>query len=222
MGGEVIILSVTCSGLSVQAACGNVSLKAAVVWKAMSPGRPAASRVTQPAGRAGAVTVSKSSRTRGPHWSSTVHRSPSSHGSLLLSCRQPVSGSQPSVVQTLPSSHEAGGPPAHRPDPLQVSSVEQALASSQAKPAGSWLSWQEPDRQMSGLSQAESPGSPQAFPLAAGPSLTQPSTGSHESMVQTLPSSHEAGGPPAHTPEPLHASAVVQALASSQAKPAGS
>src|SRR5437870_9804792 len=60
----------------------------------------------------------------------------------------------------------------------------------------------------------------QALPSSHGAVLgacTQPVAGSHESMVQTFPSSQLRAGPPVHRPFE-QASPVVQALPSSQAK----
>ena len=63
-------------------------------------------------------------------WSPVVHALPSSQGSLLFTCVQPVAGLQESVVHTLLSLQLGGGPPWQLP-PAQVSLVVQALPSSQ-------------------------------------------------------------------------------------------
>jgi len=57
-----------------------------------------------------------------------VQALPSSHGSVLSVCVQPVAGLQLSVVHTLPSSQFRAAPPTQTP-PLQVSLVVQALPS---------------------------------------------------------------------------------------------
>jgi hypothetical protein len=57
-----------------------------------------------------------------------VQRLPSSQGSVLFVCTQPVAGSHESSVQTVPSLQLSGGPPTQLP-PLQVSFVVQAFPS---------------------------------------------------------------------------------------------
>jgi hypothetical protein len=63
------------------------------------------------------------------HVSPTVQASPSSHGSALSVCTQPVAGSQLSSVQTFPSSQSGGAPPTQVPSE-HVSPVVQASPSS--------------------------------------------------------------------------------------------
>jgi hypothetical protein len=48
-------------------------------------------------------------------WSPVVHALPSSQGSLLFTCVQPVAGLQASVVHTLLSLQLGGGPPTQVP-----------------------------------------------------------------------------------------------------------
>ena len=57
-----------------------------------------------------------------------VHALPSLHGLVLFTFRHPMSGSQLSSVQTLPSPQLGGGPPTHTP-PEQASPDVQALPS---------------------------------------------------------------------------------------------
>src|SRR5207244_10752266 len=66
------------------------------------------------------------------HVSLVVQALPSSHGTVLGACTQPVAGSHESVVHTFPSSQLRAGPPVHRPFE-QVSPVVHALPSSQAR-----------------------------------------------------------------------------------------
>jgi hypothetical protein len=138
-----------------------------------------------------------------------------------------------SVVQTLPSLQFGGGPPTQTP-PLQVSAVVQALPSLQAavllaltQPvAGSHESVVQrfPSSQFGGGPPTQTPALQPSPTVQASPSLqaavllalTQPVAGSHESVVQTLPSSQLASGPATQMPPP-HVSAAVQALPSSQA-----
>ena len=136
-------------------------------------------------------------------------------------------------MQTLPSSQLMAVPLQER-SAWQWSSVVQALASLQGAKlgvcvqplAGSQAS------SLQGLRSSQLGGGPptqappaqvsavvQAFPSlheAVLGVLTQPVAGTHESSVQTLPSSQLGGAPPTHAP-PLQVSFVVQALASSQA-----
>ncbi len=58
------------------------------------------------------------------HVSVVVQLLPSSHGPPVGTYVQPMGSWQPVPVQTLPSSHDGGGPPTHVP-PLQVSLVVQ-------------------------------------------------------------------------------------------------
>ena len=60
-----------------------------------------------------------------------VQALPSLQATALLVCVQPVAGTQPSVVQMLPSSQLGGGPPVQAP-PEQTSPVVHALPSLQA------------------------------------------------------------------------------------------
>ena len=171
--------------------------------------------------------------------SSIVHASPSSHGSELSVLTHPVAGSHVSSVQMLPSSQSAGAPPTQVPA-AHVSPTVQASPSSH----GSVLlaNSQTPPRQLSvvqGLPSSQSAttmqvmqpgmgdptqvpaeqvsawvhGMPSSHEIVLFP-LTQPRTGSQESVVQMLPSSQSGAGPPTHTPA-SHVSSVVQALPSS-------
>src|SRR5438128_6343968 len=74
-----------------------------------------------------------------PLWqvSVCVQASPSSQDAVFGVCTQPVAGSQLSSVHPLLSSQFRGGPPTHSPS-LQVSSVVQALPSSQGSVFGTW------------------------------------------------------------------------------------
>ena len=123
-------------------------------------------------------------------------------------------------------------PPAQTP-PWQVSPKVQALPSLQVVPSVTGLFWQPSvGLQVSvvqGLPSSQLRGGPprhwpaehwspvvQAFPSSHGRETfwwTQPVAGTHESAVQTLPSSQLGGGPPTHVP-PEHVSFAVQALPS--------
>ena len=67
------------------------------------------------------------------HVSFVVHASPSVQAIVLFVCVHPDAGSQPSVVQTFPSSQFSAGPPTQTPPP-QVSFVVHTLPSLQAAP----------------------------------------------------------------------------------------
>src|SRR3990172_3473892 len=69
--------------------------------------------------------------------SPVVQASPSLHGAVLFTWAQPVAGSQPSSVHTLPSSQLGAGPPTHVP-PAQASPVVQASPSLQGTVLFTW------------------------------------------------------------------------------------
>src|SRR5881397_2508642 len=144
------------------------------------------------------------------HVSLVVQALPSSHGTVLGACTQPVAGSHESVVQTFPSSQPRAGPPVHRPFE-QVSPVAGSQESSvQTLPSSQCRDWPMhlPPPQASPVVQA--------LPSSHGAVFgvwTQPLFGSQESSVQGLSSSQSSDGPPTHTPA-AHMSAVVQALPS--------
>src|SRR5439155_24612025 len=160
-----------------------------------------------------------------------VQALPSSHGTVLGACTQPVAGSHESVVHTFPSSQLRAGPPVHRPLE-QVSPVVHALPSSQARvfaacthpTAGSQESVVQtlPSSQASGGPPWHAPFAHvsrvvHAFPSSHAAVLVvmtpSPVAGSQESSVQTLPSS-QCRDWPMHVPAP-QASPVVEALPSS-------
>ncbi len=164
--------------------------------------------------------------------SAVVQASASSQGATLLACWQPSTVSQESSVQTLPSPQSGGAPPTQEPA-AQVSTVVQALASSQG--ATLLACWQPstvsqessvqtlPSPQSGGAPPTQEPAAQvstvvQALASSQGATLLacwQPSTVSQESSVQTLPSPQSGGAPPTQEPA-AQVSAVVQALASSQ------
>ena len=164
--------------------------------------------------------------------SAVVQASPSSHAFVLGAWTHPVAGSHESSVQTSASSQSGAGPPAHSP-PAQASEVVQALPSSQGAVLSVWTqpsAWSHASSVQGFPSLQSGAGPPthappaqasavvQTSPSSHGAvlgSCTQPLAGSHESSVQPFASSHSGAGPPTHSP-PAHASAVVQALASSQ------
>src|SRR5205814_2009741 len=153
-------------------------------------------------------------------------------GAVLSVLTQPLAGLQESSVQTLPSLQLGGAPPTQVP-PLHVSAVVQALPSLQGavllaftQPlAGLQESSVQtlPSLQLGGAPPTQVPPLPVSAGVPAVPSLqgavlsvlTQPLAGLQESSVQTLPSLQLGGAPPTQLP-PLHVSAVVQALPSSQ------
>jgi len=160
-----------------------------------------------------------------------VQAFPSSQGWELLAYKQPCDGSQRSSVHPLPSSQLGAAPPTQLP-PKQVSSVVQALWSSQ----GSLLLVKTqplPESQVSvvhplpsshtgGPPPTQAPLEQVSLVVQASPSLqaatlftfTQPLAGSQESSVQTLPSLQSGAAPPTQVP-PAQASLVVQASPSS-------
>jgi hypothetical protein len=139
---------------------------------------------------------------------------------------------QESVVHTFPSSQFNNVPP--QAPPAQVSLVVHAFPSSQGLEllalvhpvAESHPSSVQgfPSSQFGGAPPTQTPRLQTSFVVQALPSLqevllldnTQPCTGSHVSVVQTLPSLHTGGGPPTQFPSE-QVSFVVQALPSSQA-----
>jgi hypothetical protein len=161
-----------------------------------------------------------------------VHTDPSSQGRLWLANWQPLTLSQLSAVQGLPSLQTLAAPPWQTP-PLQASPVVQSLASLQASVEftkaqpllGSQLSAVQglPSLQLAGLAPVQLPSlqrSPlvQALPSSHGTLTgvnTQPFTGSQESLVQALPSLQVLAVPGAQLPD-LQASLRLQTLPSSQ------
>src|SRR6185436_13327207 len=156
---------------------------------------------------------------------------PSSHGSVLSVCVQPVAGLQPSSVQGLLSLQSGGGPPWHVPPP-QVSFVVQALPSSHGSVLFVWVQPVEglqPSSVQGLLSLQSGAGPPwqvppphvsfvvQALPSSHGSVLfvcVQPVAGLQPSSVQGLLSLQFGAGPPWQVPPP-HVSVVVQASPSS-------
>jgi len=155
------------------------------------------------------------------HVSWVVQALPSSHGAVLLACRQPRARSQESVVHTFPSLQLGGDPPTQLPFPSQVSWVVQALPSShgavlfvRTQPlAGLQESVVQtfPSLQLGGGPPRQCPAPSQVSPVVhALPSLqgavlfvcTQPLAGLQESVVQTFPSLQLGGGPPRQCPAP--------------------
>ncbi|MEE9471062.1 MAG: hypothetical protein V3W32_05030, partial [Gemmatimonadota bacterium] len=149
--------------------------------------------------------------------SDVVQASPSSQDAALFAFTQPLAESHESSVQTFPSSQFGAAPPTQAP-PAQVSDVVQASPSSQeavlsafthpvaelhessvqtlpSSQFGAAPPTQAPAEQVSAVVQA-SPSSHEAVLLA----VTQPVAGSHESVVQTLPSSQFGAAPPTQAP----------------------
>jgi hypothetical protein len=161
-----------------------------------------------------------------------VHASPGAQGLSLGVYVQPLSATQTSSVQGLPSSQPTGTPGVQLPLP-QMSLAVQALLSSQ----GAWLSevtqpWPGshassvqtlPSSQVMGAPALHAPPSQMsptvhAFPSEQGALFAvnvQPVSGAQASSVQMFPSSHGSAGPPLQLP-PSHVSLVEHALPSSQ------
>jgi hypothetical protein len=151
---------------------------------------------------------------------------------VLLLCRQPLPGSQLSVVQGFESLHDAGGPALHAP-PAHTSPTVQALPSLHANVllaltqplAGLQLSLVHPfeSSQSGGGPPLHAPPPQVSLVVQALPSLhaavllvlTQPLAGLQLSVVQAFESLHDKGEPPLQTPPP-QVSLVVQALPSLQ------
>jgi hypothetical protein len=152
---------------------------------------------------------------------------------------QPKTGSQLSVVHTLPSSQSSGVPGVHTPA-WQVSPPLHTLASLHEVPfntgvlaqpvAASQLSVVQtlPSLQSSALAGVHTPFWQVSFPLQTSPSAHEeplgsgavwhPAIGSQLSVVQTLPSLHASGLPAAHTAA-WQVSTPLQTLASAQEVP---
>ena len=161
-----------------------------------------------------------------------VQASPSLQGAVLLTCAQPLAGSQLSSVQTLPSSQLGAGPTTQIP-PAQVSPVvqeslslqdtvlfrwTQPVAGSQPSSVHTFPSSQSVAGPTTQIPPAQVSLAVQASPSLQGAALfvwTQPTAGSQLSSVQAFPSSQFGPGPPTQTP-PLQASSVVQASPSLQ------
>jgi len=166
-----------------------------------------------------------------------VHALPSSHAPVLAALLHPAAGSQVSVVQTLRSSQLGAAPPTHVPR-LQVSLVVHALPSSQGAAfgvatqpiAGSQVSLVQtfPSLQFGAAPPMQAPPLQTSLVVQALPSsqadrlavLVHPVAGSQVLVVQTLPSSQLGAAPPTQVPA-AQVSAVVQGLASSQARVLG-
>jgi hypothetical protein len=156
-------------------------------------------------------------------------------------CVEPVAGEQASTVQGSPSSSwtAVSGVPRQVPDALQASPVVQAFPSEQGcefvgvcvttPVAALHESWVQglpsstgvgvpthtPDALQASLVVQAFP-SEHAVPADTGTCVTTPVAGLQESAVHGLPSSICAAeiGVPAHAPEALHVSPVVQAFPS--------
>ncbi len=167
------------------------------------------------------------------HRSPWVHTLPSLHARVLLVVTQPSFASQDSVVQRLPSSQVVAAPGRQTPSE-HASPTVQALPSLQLSVVG--VNTQPPVcEQLSAVHGLPSlqgvvvPGV-QMPPPHTSPTVqelpseqermlyvvTQPLTGSHASVVQTLPSSQVLDAPGTHSPL-THASPTVQTLPSVQA-----
>src|SRR5262249_1451990 len=124
-----------------------------------------------------------------------VQRLPSSHGvrSASVVWVQPVAGSQLSAVRLLPSLQLGGGPPT-QPPPGQVSGAGRAL---RASPGAGWFVCRQPRK---GSQESSVHGLPS---LQGGfGTITQPTPGWHESVVQRLWSSQTRGVPSTPTQAP--------------------
>lgn len=166
------------------------------------------------------------------HTSLLVQGCPSPQEFELLVWVQPDAGLQESSVHTFPSSQFGAGPGTQAP-PWHVSVVVQALPSLQGNELSAW-------RHPTAESQKSSVHTLLSLQLGAGPGMQlppeqvsfvvqalpslhglvllacmQPPAGSHESSVQTFPSSQFSGEPGTQLP-PEQASLVVQALLSLQ------
>jgi hypothetical protein len=160
-----------------------------------------------------------------PAWqvSSPLQTSASAHGVPLSTgvLAQPKTGSQPSVVQALPSSQSSAVPAVHTP-PWQVSSPLQTSPSAHGVPfatgvfvqpvSGSQVSVVQTllSSQLSGAPAVQTPAWQVSSPLQRSPSvhgvpfatgvLEHPKMGSQLSVVQTLPSSQSSGVPAVQAP----------------------
>jgi len=166
-----------------------------------------------------------------------VQALPSSQGATLGTLLHPVAALHESSVQPFKSSQFGGAPPTHAPAE-QVSLVVQALPSSQGAALGLAMqprAWSQeslvhrlPSSQLGAAPPMHMPALQTSLVVQALPSsqakrlavLVQPLIGSHESVVQTLPSSQLGGGPPTQVPA-AQVSAEVQGFPSSQAVPLG-
>jgi len=162
--------------------------------------------------------------------SAVVHAFPSSHGTVLLVCVQPVAGLQLSSVHVLESLQFLGKPDVHVP-PVHVSPTVQALPSLQGtvllvcrQPrAASQVSFVHTfeSSQLGAAPPRQVPALQVSFVVHAFPSLHElvllewahPVEALQLSSVQTLPSSQLGGAPPTQTPA-LQVSAVVHAFPS--------
>lgn len=139
--------------------------------------------------------------------SPVVHALSSSQDAVLLVLWQPALGSQLSVVQGLPSSHNVAAPPKH-PPPLQESPVVQLLSSLQLPAVGA-------KRQPAAASQLSAVhGLPSSQPTEAPPVQVPPAQASP--AVQALPSSQAAVLLVLLQPACGSQTSVVQGLLSSQ------
>jgi hypothetical protein len=160
-----------------------------------------------------------------PAWqvSSPLQTSPSGQGVPLSTglVVQPKTGSQLSVVHTLPSSQVSGVPAVHTP-PWHVSSPLQTSPSRQGVPLTTVVFWQPVtgsqlsvvhgllSSQLSAVPAVHTPPWQVSLPLQTLPSghavpfttgvLEQPKAGSQLSVVHTLLSSQLSGGPAVQTP----------------------
>jgi hypothetical protein len=155
----------------------------------------------------------------------------------------PSTGSHMSTVQALPSSMMGGMPGIQMLPAAQISTPLQRFPSEQLAPTGSGSCCGPPvgvhESAVQGLPSSRTGGVPgrhapvlsqTSLPLQRLPSgqavpadkgvCTAPVAGSHESVVQGLPSSTPSGGPPTHVPF-AHRSAVVHALPSLHEVPFG-
>src|SRR5262245_55933042 len=141
---------------------------------------------------------------------------PSSQGSVFGVCTHPVVGLHESFVHTFWSLQSTVAPDVQFPL-TQVPAVAHAFAVLHTTPLATARPTHAPFAHVSPVVQAFP--SLQAIVLFV---CRQPSTGSQESLVHTLPSPQLIGVPTHVAVPPLHASPVVQTLPSSQGVPVGS
>ena len=165
-----------------------------------------------------------------PHLSPVVQELPSSQGSVLASCVQPLAAAQPSFVHMLSSLQSVAAPGKHAP-PLQVSPKVQALLSLHGSlllvkiqpPLASHVSVVHglPSLQTTNLPGAQVPPLHTSLSVQLLPSLhgllvvlyTQPVLTLQLSAVHTLPSSQSVASPGKQEPS-AQVSPTVQALLS--------
>lgn len=135
------------------------------------------------------------------------------HGLVMGVCATvPLAGSHESAVQTFPSFVAIGVPVRHCPAPLQISEPLHRFPSAQDEPDAFAV----PEVQQRFVMRIPE----EQHPLVRASCLT-PVAGSHQSDVQTFPSSVEGGVPATHWADELQVSVPLQRFASAHELPAG-